>query len=158
MIAYVANWETCPSAEQVDAYSHIVIAFAVSYTFVENNKNNCDLSCNIPSTVPICGGADANTIPDWQAAGKKVILSFGGAGMGGSWAAIETELNHCWDYCFGNEDQLSTDLVSIVQSQGFDGIDLDYEVRLRFELWLFLILIIISQTIHFLSNVTIVLL
>ena len=76
MIAYVANWQACPTPEQVDAYSHIVIAFAVSYTYLENNPNDCDLSCNItPSPVPVCVGADANTIPDWQAAGKKVSLS-----------------------------------------------------------------------------------
>ena len=46
--------------------------------------------------------------------------------MGGSWGS---SIDYCWDYCFGNEEKLATDLVSIVQSQGYDGIDLDYEVR-----------------------------
>merc|ERR1711966_379021 len=60
----------------------------------------------------------------WRAKGKKVIISFGGAGMGGSWSG---DSNNCWDYCFGKEEQLSTDLTSIIADQNFDGIDIDYE-------------------------------
>ena len=86
LIAYVANWQTCPTAEQVDAYSHIVIAFAVTYTY-SPGQNTCDTQCNIASTVPICNNINNQDVVDqWRAAGKKVILSFGGAGMGGSWS------------------------------------------------------------------------
>ena len=85
LIAYVANWQNCPTAEQVDAYSHIVIAFAVTYTF-SPGQNTCDTQCNIASTVPICNNQNNQVfLNTWRAAGKKVILSFGGAGMGGSW-------------------------------------------------------------------------
>lgn len=35
--------------------------------------------------------------------------------------------NNCWDYCFGREDKLSTDLVNIIKDQNLDGIDIDYE-------------------------------
>jgi chitinase len=35
--------------------------------------------------------------------------------------------NNCWDYCFGKEEQLATNLVSIINNQKFDGIDIDYE-------------------------------
>jgi hypothetical protein len=35
--------------------------------------------------------------------------------------------NNCWDYCYGKEEELSTSLVNIVDSQNFDGIDIDYE-------------------------------
>jgi hypothetical protein len=35
--------------------------------------------------------------------------------------------NNCWDYCFGKEEALSTSLVSIVQNQKLDGVDIDYE-------------------------------
>jgi len=38
-----------------------------------------------------------------------------------------SDSNNCWDYCFGKEDQLSTDLTSIIANQNFDGIDIDYE-------------------------------
>ena len=86
LIAYVANWQSCPSVEQVDAYSHIVIAFAVTYTF-SPGQNTCDEQCNIASTVPICNNQNNQVyVNTWRAAGKKVILSFGGAGMGGSWS------------------------------------------------------------------------
>mmetsp|Transcript_9643 Transcript_9643/g.20363 ORF Transcript_9643/g.20363 Transcript_9643/m.20363 type:complete len:210 (-) Transcript_9643:424-1053(-) len=44
--------------------------------------------------------------------------------MGGSWSG---DTNNCWDYCFGKEDQLSTDLTNIIDNQNFDGIDIDYE-------------------------------
>lgn len=44
--------------------------------------------------------------------------------MGGSW---QGDPNNCWDYCFGREETLSTSLVSIVQNQQLDGIDIDYE-------------------------------
>jgi GH18 family chitinase len=35
--------------------------------------------------------------------------------------------NNCWDYCFGKEEQLATNLVTIINNQKFDGIDIDYE-------------------------------
>ena len=148
LIAYAGNWQTYPTDEQVDgkqgsffvvsclfdihkltiasfaAYSHIVIAFAVSYAW-SPGKNSCDTQCNIASEVPICNNANNQALVDkWRAKGKKVILSFGGAGMGGSWSGDQ---NNCWDYCFGNEDALSTSLVNIIDNQSFDGIDIDYE-------------------------------
>mmetsp|Transcript_29584 Transcript_29584/g.62319 ORF Transcript_29584/g.62319 Transcript_29584/m.62319 type:complete len:522 (+) Transcript_29584:1631-3196(+) len=124
LIAYAGNWQSCPTADQVEHYTHIVVAFAVSYSWGPT-QNNCDRQCNIQSTVPICDNANNQALVDsWRAKGKKVILSFGGAGMGGHWAG---DTNNCWDYCFGREDQVSTDLVNIVQNQNFDGIDIDYE-------------------------------
>ena len=86
LIAYVGNWQACPTDEQIDAYSHIVIAFAVSYTW-SPGKNNCDATCQVPSSLPLCGNqARPDLIDKWRGMGKKVIVSFGGAGMGGSWS------------------------------------------------------------------------
>jgi hypothetical protein len=113
LIAYVGNWQSCPTDAQVAAYSHIgefnesicsilllfilthhfsttfhypVIAFSVSYTW-SAAKNNCDAQCNIGTSVPICNNANNQAMIDkWRSMGKKVILSFGGAGMGGSWS------------------------------------------------------------------------
>mmetsp|Transcript_15209 Transcript_15209/g.24989 ORF Transcript_15209/g.24989 Transcript_15209/m.24989 type:complete len:485 (+) Transcript_15209:114-1568(+) len=86
LIAYVGNWQACPTDEQIDAYSHIVIAFAVSYTW-SPTKNNCDDQCQVPSSLPLCGNqARPDLIEKWRGMGKKVIMSFGGAGMGGSWS------------------------------------------------------------------------
>ncbi|KAK1734442.1 lytic polysaccharide monooxygenase [Skeletonema marinoi] len=124
LIAYVGNWQACPTDEQIDAYSHIVIAFAVSYTW-SAAKNNCDAQCQVPSSLPLCGNqARPDLIEKWRGMGKKVIMSFGGAGMGGSWSGDQ---NNCWDYCFGREDKLSTDLVSMIEDQNLDGVDIDYE-------------------------------
>ena len=122
LIAYLANWQACPTDDMLDAYTHIVIAFSVSYTW-SAAKNNCDTSCSV-SAPPTCGNQVRQDLIDkWRGQGKKVVLSFGGAGMGGSWPG---DNNNCWDYCFGKEDEVSTQLVSIVQSQNLDGIDLDY--------------------------------
>jgi hypothetical protein len=73
----------------------------------------------------VCNNANNQQLVDhWRSMGKKVILSFGGAGMGGSWSG---DNNNCWDYCFGKEESLATSLVNIVHNQNFDGIDIDYE-------------------------------
>ena len=75
--------------------------------------------------MPVCNNANNQALVDkWRSMGKKVILSFGGAGMGGSWSG---DNNNCWDHCFGKEDQISDSLVNIVDNQNFDGIDIDYE-------------------------------
>jgi hypothetical protein len=124
LIAYLGNWQSCPTTAQTDQYTHIVIAFAVSYTWSQN-KNICDTSCNIGSPVPICNNQNNQGLVDsWRDAGKKVILSFGGAGMGGSW---DGDVNDCWDYCYGKEAHVINQLTTIVNAQNFDGIDIDYE-------------------------------
>eukprot|EP00592_Proboscia_alata_P025723 CAMPEP_0194443312 /NCGR_PEP_ID=MMETSP0176-20130528/126632_1 /TAXON_ID=216777 /ORGANISM="Proboscia alata, Strain PI-D3" /LENGTH=979 /DNA_ID=CAMNT_0039269539 /DNA_START=429 /DNA_END=3368 /DNA_ORIENTATION=+ len=44
--------------------------------------------------------------------------------MGGSWAG---DVNDCWDYCYGKENHVVSQLDSIVRAQNFDGVDIDYE-------------------------------
>merc|ERR1711865_915999 len=122
-IAYLGNWQSCPSDEQMAQYTHVVIAFAVSYQW-SAGKNICSDTCEIASP-PICkNAARPDLIQKWKAAGKKIILSFGGAGMGGSWAG---DNNDCWDFCFGREEQVVNQLTSIVNTMGLDGVDIDYE-------------------------------
>jgi chitinase len=123
LIAYVGNWQACPTDEQMDQYTHIVIAFAVSYTW-SPGKNQCSTTCEI-DTPPVCNNsARPDLIQKWKDAGKKIILSFGGAGMGGSWSG---DNNNCWDYCFGRETQVVNRLTTIVNEMGLDGVDIDYE-------------------------------
>merc|ERR1711933_178542 len=89
------------------------------------SKNICDTQCTIGSPVPICNNQNNQALVDsWRAAGKKVILSFGGAGMGGSWAG---DVNDCWDYCYGKEESVINQLTAIVENQNFDGVDIDFE-------------------------------
>lgn len=124
MIAYLGNWQACPTASQIAEYTHIVIAFAVTYTW-SPSKNNCDTSCKIGSPVPICENVNRqDLVNEWRAMGKKVILSFGGAGMGGSWAG---DVNDCWEYCYGKQQYVIDQLDDIVRAQNFDGVDIDYE-------------------------------
>lgn len=120
----MGNWQPCPSPAQLDGYTHIIIAFAVTYSWnCDGCQNTCDTECNV-AVPPVCVGGGQATIDAWRAAGKKVIMSFGGAGMGGSWSG---DNNNCWDYCFGKEEQLSTQLVDMVSAMNLDGIDIDYE-------------------------------
>ena len=122
MIAYLGNWQSCPSTASVAAYTHIVIAFAVSYTW-SPGKNICSQTCEI-ATPPVCNnGPNTGLIQEWKNAGKKVLLSFGGAGMGGSWDGN----NDCWEYCFGRETQVVNRLTEIINEMGLDGVDIDYE-------------------------------
>jgi len=123
LVAYLGNWQPCPTTDQVMHYTHIVIAFAVSYTW-SPSKNQCSSTCYI-STPPICNNdPNQNIVKEWQNAGKKVILSFGGAGMGGSWAH---DVNDCWEYCFNREAEVANRLTDIVDELGLDGVDIDYE-------------------------------
>jgi len=60
--------------------------------------------------------------------GIRILLSFGGPGMGLSLAG---DLNNCWDYCFEHETttvmEVSTQLVDIVTTMNLDGVDIDYQ-------------------------------
>ena len=123
LIAYVGNWQECPSDSQIAQYTHIVIAFAVSYSW-SPGKNQCSETCEITAPAVCENTARPDLISKWKSAGKKVILSFGGAGMGGSW---DGDNNDCWDYCYGREDQVVNRLTSIVNEMDLDGVDIDYE-------------------------------
>lgn len=85
LIAFVGNWQACPSDAQLAQYTHIVISFAVSYTW-SPNKNICSQQCDIATPLTCGNTARPDLIQRWQEQGKKVLLSFGGAGMGGSWS------------------------------------------------------------------------
>eukprot|EP00928_Gymnodinium_smaydae_P012899 TRINITY_DN1470_c0_g6_i1.p1 TRINITY_DN1470_c0_g6~~TRINITY_DN1470_c0_g6_i1.p1 ORF type:complete len:561 (-),score=102.66 TRINITY_DN1470_c0_g6_i1:240-1922(-) len=123
LMLFVENWLTCPPMEEVMQYTHVIISFAVTYTWAPS-KNNCDTSCNI-KPVAVCENAPKpDLVQKWKDAGVKVLLSFGGAGMGGSWAG---DVNNCWDYCFSRASQVSSQLMETVEAHGFDGVDIDYE-------------------------------
>jgi hypothetical protein len=130
----VGGWDPCPTTAQAAAYTHIVIAFAVSYTWTTSG-NICSPTCEI-DTPPICNNApNPSLVSEWQAAGKEVILGFGGAGMGGSWAG---DNNDCWEQCYGRETQVTDRLVEIVNELGLDGVDLDFEYHVTPQAVLFL--------------------
>ncbi len=128
VVAYLGNWQSCPTPDQLDGYTHLIISFAVSYVY-NPNGNTCNTDCIIntsgPNIIPICNNQYSSTlISQWKSMGIKVILSYGGAGMGGSWSG---DINNCWDYCYGKEDTVTSQLVNIVSTMGLDGVDIDYE-------------------------------
>jgi len=123
LVAFVENWLPCPSMDKIKGYTKVVVSFAVSYTW-SPSKNICDPTCTIGAPVPICNNAEQpGLIQAWKEAGTTVLLSFGGAGMGGSWDG----LNDCWEHCFDRVDSVVSQLQQIVSTQGFDGVDIDYE-------------------------------
>ena len=63
MIAYLGNWQTCPTANQIAEYTHIVIAFAVTYTW-NPTKNQCRQDCSIGAPVPICENSNRQDLVD----------------------------------------------------------------------------------------------
>lgn len=123
MIAYLGNWQGCPTVDQLEQYTHIVVAFAVSYSWAQGG-NQCSATCEI-ATPSICNNnANPALLSELKAKGKKIIISFGGAGMGGSW---DSSVDDCWEYCYGREDQVVKRMIDIVSELDADGVDLDYE-------------------------------
>ena len=106
-----------------------MIAFAVSYAW-NPGKNACSQTCEISDPAVCDNNSNPIIISQWQAAGKKVLLSFGGSGMGTN---SETDVNDCWEYCYGRETQVIDRLVEISNNLGLDGIDIDFEYHVTDE-------------------------
>ena len=126
IVAYIPNWVACPSVSQLQHYTHAMVAFVVTYPQYVPGGDNCGnaRTCTV-QTAPGCGGKTLKQMTsDLQGMGLKVILSFGGAGMGGSWS---TSVDTCWDYCLGKVDSLVNQLDAVMVSSGADGLDVDYE-------------------------------
>lgn len=98
VVGYFEDWAANPSATVLRNYTH------VNFAFIETSSNACTLS--VPSAAKI-------TLV--KQAGAKAIGSLGGASMDKYWA-------HC------TVDSLVTQIVSIVDRVGLDGVDIDYEV------------------------------
>merc|ERR1719394_159004 len=124
MMAFIENWLECPNIDQIKGYTHVIISFAVSYVW-QPGKNRCDEQCQISTPVPICANSNLQKVREWQQAGTKVLLSFGGAGMGGSWSSSQDD---CWEYCYNKgAPAVARQVATIVEDQGFDGVDIDFE-------------------------------
>ncbi|HRI08666.1 MAG TPA: glycosyl hydrolase family 18 protein, partial [Nannocystaceae bacterium] len=130
VIAYVANWQECPTPAQMAQWSHVVIAFAVTYTWTPNGVV-CDESCTL-TEVPGCNGKSlAELTADLHAAGVRVLLSFGGASMGGVWEGTCGQMTKCWDHCLDKTQHLVDQLGDLVADNDLDGVDIDYEYCLH---------------------------
>lgn len=130
VIAYVANWEECPTPAQMAHWSHAVVAFAVTYTWTPNG-NLCDPNCQIGPVAGCNGKSLAELVADLHAADVKVLLSFGGAGMGGLWEGTCGQMEKCWDACLGRTAELVDSLTTLVVDNDLDGVDVDYEYCLH---------------------------
>jgi hypothetical protein len=100
-----------------------MIAFSDSSTW-STSGITCSPTCKI-ETPTICNNApNPSLVSEWQAAGKKVILGFGGGNMGGVWVGSNID---CWEKCYGREAQVTDRLVEIVNELGLDGVNLVFE-------------------------------
>lgn len=129
LVAYVENWLACPSDAQLAHYTMVMISFAATYTWAASG-NICSPTCEYKvGSTPGCGGMALKAFVDRaHALGVKVLISLGGAGMGGSW---DTSINRCWDPCLTRVNQLADAVVEEVKQSGADGIDFDYEYILN---------------------------
>ena len=130
VVAFVANWEACPTPAQMAHWSHAVIAFAVTYTWTPNG-NLCDPNCQVGPVAGCTGKSLAELVADLHAADVKVLLSFGGAGMGGLWEGTCGQMQKCWDACVGHTAELVDSLTDLVVDNDLDGVDIDYEYCLH---------------------------
>lgn len=129
MVAFMENWVACPSDAQLAHYTKVVISFAVTYTWSASG-NNCSPTCEYKvGSTPACNGMSLKSFVDrCHSLGVQVLISLGGAGMGGSW---DTSINRCWDPCLTRVNQLADAVVEEVRQSGADGIDFDYEYILN---------------------------
>eukprot|EP00808_Paulinella_micropora_P030148 g16404.t1 len=130
LVAYVANWQQCPTDEVLSHYTHVMIAFAVTYTW-DPNGNQCDAACNLKpvagcanSVAQLNGNVAGTMVARAHALGVKVLLSVGGAGMGGSW---NMATDRCWDPCLDKAQHLADQVAAVVRDNKLDGVDVDYE-------------------------------
>src|SRR5690606_34464996 len=73
VVAFVANWQACPTAEQLAAYSHVVVAFAVTYTWTESG-NLCDPECTLQPVEGCSGTSLAALVETLHAQGQEVLV------------------------------------------------------------------------------------
>jgi chitinase len=132
LVAFVANWTACPTAEQLAQYSEVVIAFAVSYQWTRDGVI-CDEACTISPVDGCTGTALDQLVADLHAADIEVLVSFGGAAMGGLWEGTCGEMTRCWDHCVDQVDSVVAQLTDIVVDNDLDGVDIDYEYCLHDE-------------------------
>ncbi len=130
VVGFLANWQECPSPAQMANWSHAVVSFAVSYTWTPNG-NICDEACTIGEVAGCNGKSLAELAADLHAADIKVLLSFGGAGMGGLWEGTCGQMVKCWDHCVDRTDSVVARLAQIVADNDLDGVDIDYEYCLH---------------------------
>lgn len=130
VVGFLANWQECPSPAQMANWSHAVVAFAVSYTWTPNG-NVCDEACTVGEVAGCNGKSLAELTADLHAAGVKVLLSFGGAGMGGLWEGTCGQMVKCWDHCVDRTDSVVASLAALVADNDLDGVDIDYEYCLH---------------------------
>jgi hypothetical protein len=112
VVAFVANWTACPTAEQLAQYSEVVIAFAVSYQWTPDGVI-CDESCTISPVDGCTGTALVDLVADLHAADIEVLVSFGGASMGGLWEGTCGQMTRCWDHCVDQVDSVVAQLTDI---------------------------------------------
>lgn len=143
IIAYVPNWDVCPDTTAMSQYTHAMVAFAVTYRYAGNADNCAAGSLGEQCVIqPLdgCKGVDGKAktfeqmAADLKAAGLKTIVSFGGAGFGGTWyprdentSSFGRKVDHCWHHCHGKVDSLVASLETIVTDNDLDGLDIDYE-------------------------------
>ncbi len=130
VVAFVANWQDCPTPAQMANWSHAVVAFAVSYTWTQNGVI-CDEDCTIGEVTGCNGKTLAELTADLHAAGVKVLLSFGGASMGGVWEGTCGQMTRCWDHCVDRTAAVVEALGGLVAANDLDGVDIDYEYCLH---------------------------
>ena len=137
MAGYIPNWlANPPSAEQLQRYSHVIISFASSTSWVPDKSpaggsHKCSETCKLADSSGLgFNGEDLGKTVKTIKAGAtppKVLLSFGGSGQG-EWLEGATT---CWEFCWDKIVPLAKGLADMVEKTGLDGIDIDYEYFLN---------------------------
>jgi len=104
MVMYWATWKNYPAPSVASTYTDVILFAVAAY----NNACSVDLGSYI--------SPDQISYFRQNAPHTKLLFSFGGANQ-----------NDYWQYC--NAQTLAKSLASAVTQNGFDGVDIDYEVN-----------------------------
>ena len=160
LIGYVENWgwgTSSPPSAALSNLTDVILAFGVSYTGDATTSPCAKKQCALHADPISFGNPNLNTLAKsahyLKTAGggnRRVLLSVGGFSMGncardgktGKYTncqgpADATGDANCWQYCFADPYGFAKQMVTLAQSNGFDGIDLDYEGQKVDDTWSF---------------------
>jgi hypothetical protein len=104
---FAENWKMCPTAKQLRTYTHVVLAFAVTYRWGAAGKEcSPDCAVRLDSCGLLTSDQTAEAVPrvveQMRAQGVHVSFSFGGA-----------EMDSCYATCAGRARPVADDLLRI---------------------------------------------
>ena len=140
VVAYVASWEGTNSTA-LKGVTDAILAFGTTYGGAVSACENKQCTFSADAIAGQSLSQTAAYLKSVSGGGRRALLSFGGGVMGHCKAPDQGQPKgpctpppgeggevSCWDYCIAaGAESTAQQMVALAQSNGFDGIDLDFE-------------------------------